>query len=345
MKKKVYLHNKSLLREFLKDAKTYSSEEFKDLPEDALVITPIGYTSPLDRHDMKNVKFEMVLENLYEGSSTLIRLLYDFGFLKSVLRGDCPVICSGEAPEQCTALNINYFLYKTGQANLHNRDYKIKITEKPYTFLCLNNRPRPHRTKLLEYLDSFNLLDNALWSNLLLNDSKNGEIVRLPKEFDMSELNISENISLRLMEWDQWLAGPAVPKQYDNTYFSVIAESTIKHRYSFFTEKIYKPIIMGHPFITLASKNYYPDLRKIFRTFEPYIDEVFSMHNDWESRTSAVVREIDRLVYDRNLVNFLKNVNPICRENQERFWKLYDEYPQTTEIKLRKYLSQLGGQV
>ena len=61
-------------------------------------------------------------------------------------------------------------------------------------------------------------------------------------------------------------------------------------------------------------------------TFEPYIDEVFSIHNDWESRTSAVVREIDRLVYDRNLVNFLKNVNPICRENQERFWKLYDEY-------------------
>jgi hypothetical protein len=102
---------------------------------------------------------------------------------------------------------------------------------------------------------------------------------------------------------------------------------------------------MGHPFMILASKNYYPDLRKIFQTFEPYIDEVFSIHNDWKSRTSAVVREIDRLVYDRNLVNFLKNVNPICRENQERFWKLYDEYPQTTEIKLRKYLSQLGGQV
>ena len=112
MKKKVYLHNKSLLREFLKDANTYTSEEFKDLPEDALVITPIGYTSPLERYDIKNVKFKIVLENLYEGSSTLIRLLYDFGFLKSVLRGDCPVICSGEAPEQCTALNINYFLYK-----------------------------------------------------------------------------------------------------------------------------------------------------------------------------------------------------------------------------------------
>ena len=76
MKKKVYLHNKSLLREFLKDVTTYTSEEFKDLPEDALVITPLGYSSPLERHDVKNAKFEMVLENLYEGSSTFIRLLY-----------------------------------------------------------------------------------------------------------------------------------------------------------------------------------------------------------------------------------------------------------------------------
>ena len=33
---------------------------------------------------------------------------------------------------------------------------------------------------------------------------------------------------------------------------------------------------MGHPFMILASKNYYPDLRKIFQTFEPYLDEVFS---------------------------------------------------------------------
>ena len=197
----------------------------------------------------------------------------------------------------------------------------------------------------MEYLESFNLLDDALWSNLLLNNPENGEIVRLPKEYDMPELDNSENISLRLMEWDQWLAGPAVLKQYDNTHFSVIAESTITHRYSFFTEKIYKPIIMGHPFITLASKNYYPDLRKMFRTFEPYIDEVFSMHDDWEIRVSSIVREVNRLIYDDNLVNLLKKVEPICKENQERFWKLYDEYPQTTEIKLRKYLSQHGGQV
>ena len=143
MKKKVYLHNKSLLREFLKDVTTYTSEEFKDLPEDALVITPLGYSSPLERHDVKNAKFEMVLENLYEGSSTFIRLLYQFGFLKSALRGECPVICSGETPESCSALNINYFLYKTGQANLQNRDYKIKITdiyEKEINRKHLNNK-------------------------------------------------------------------------------------------------------------------------------------------------------------------------------------------------------------
>jgi hypothetical protein len=50
---------------------------------------------------------------------------------------------------------------------------------------------------------------------------------------------------------------------YIDTYFSVVTETIFDYPYTFRTEKIWKPMIMGHPFVAAANRGYYRDLHSV----------------------------------------------------------------------------------
>ena len=338
---KIYIHESSKLKDFYNRADHYTTAELPNLPKDAIKIIPVAtYCNDNKAHIdyIKNTNEHVVLENCTEGSSTLIKHLDQDGLLLLALDKKFSIICSGEMPEQMNSLNIEYMMWLTGNANQDNRHLMIRHYQKPYTFLFLNNRIRTHRSRLIRDLHGKGLLDNALWSNINMDDPKATHGNKLPTGYD-------PQTGKNLIDWDTWAAGPVIIKQYTDTYFSVFAESTVLHRYSLISEKTWKPIIAGHPFLALASANHYNRLHELgFKTFNGIIREDFAGMNRWMDSGTWLVDEIKRLL-SLDLDKFIRDCQKIVDYNIEHFWKLWDSYEDATTKQLEQFLSQLDGQV
>ena len=205
-------------------------------------------------------------------------------------------------------------------------------TNKPYKFLFLNGRHRPHRKYLLDELQS--ILDQSIWTNL---DELSGPIHLLdPKyEFDFYAKNTDANLNSGFVKYDlfngDWGEIYLNPQPYIDTYFSLITETVFSYPYSFRTEKLWKPIALGHPFIVAANCGYYRDLRNLgFRTFAHLIDESFDSidnNSDRQKRIADIVKDLCQ----QNLVDFLAQCQDVCKYNQqhqlELIPKIKEEFP------------------
>jgi hypothetical protein len=68
---------------------------------------------------------------------------------------------------------------------------------------------------------------------------------------------------------------------YNQTAYSVVAETCFHDNFSFFTEKTSKPIIAKRLFVMFAGKGYLANLKKLgFRTFDGIIDESYDDEYD-----------------------------------------------------------------
>jgi hypothetical protein len=104
---------------------------------------------------------------------------------------------------------------------------------------------------------------------------------------------------------------------YVDTYFSLVTETVYMYPYSFRTEKIWKPVAIGHPFIVVANKGYYRDLHNLgFRTFGHVIDESFDQINNDQQRIERTAEIIEDLC-QQDLAAFVKECYNICKYNQQ----------------------------
>jgi hypothetical protein len=111
---------------------------------------------------------------------------------------------------------------------------------------------------------------------------------------------------------------------YENSLFSVVNETTFYSHYSpnearFASEKIFKPIAVGHPFIFVCVPKSLQVLRDLgYKTFHPYINESYDDEFDNNMRMKKILSEIERLsnMNDEQVKEFIDNVKPICEHNQ-----------------------------
>jgi hypothetical protein len=112
-------------------------------------------------------------------------------------------------------------------------------------------------------------------------------------------------------------------KYYENSYFSVISETTYFTRewYSssrFLSEKAFKAIAMKHPFILVSVPNSL-EIYKImgYQTFSPLIDESYDLETDDAKRMLMILNEIERLsnLSNKELTEFLVKAKEICDFN------------------------------
>jgi hypothetical protein len=120
-----------------------------------------------------------------------------------------------------------------------------------------------------------------------------------------------------------WGDGYIVPKQYTDTYFSVITETEFGNPYSFRTEKIWKPIIAGHPWICATNAGFYHDLINLgFLTFRDIFDESFDNIDDNFLRIQRV-GEVVKEIVSQDLDKFLVACRGICDYNRKRAFELH----------------------
>ena len=121
----------------------------------------------------------------------------------------------------------------------------------------------------------------------------------------------------------------------------MFAESSAMHRYAFPTEKTWKPIIAGHPFMALANCRHYPYLHELgFKTFDGIIDESWTKLNRWQDAIKWMMKQINK-VTDSDLQDVVTQCKPIVTHNKKQFWALYDSYIADTQAKINQLFEQV----
>lgn len=281
------------------------------------------------REAINNKKISVVFSNPAEGSMTVLSQIWMYGIDDLIEQGKIIILSGGDLdPKYTNYVHENFinkcFGYKENMLAQERSSEIYTKTSKPYQFLFLNGRHRPWRKYLIdEYKKNF-FIEQSLWTNL---DSVTGELHFLPPEYEVdryqNNLNIQEQgfVKKHLFgtEWGDIYINP---QPYIDTYFSLVTETVFNHPYSFRTEKIWKPIFMGHPWIAVANAGYYRDIKKLgFRTYGHLIDESFDSIQDNQARLDRV-KDIARDLPQQGLISFLQAAEETSKYNQQHMLEL-----------------------
>jgi len=102
---------------------------------------------------------------------------------------------------------------------------------------------------------------------------------------------------------------------YQRTWYSVVAETETSNNWSFFTEKIVKPILAKRLFLVCSGQYYLRNLQKLgFRTFDGIIDEGYDVEPDLTKRMDLLLEQM-RLLCTQDPVKIQQQIAPIVEHN------------------------------
>ena len=293
---------------------------------------------------VKTDTIKVIFTEIVEGSSTAINRCRHVGILDLIKQGKILLLTGGDVPVHYPHLVYENFLPKILDYNenidaiqIYNNTYS---TNRPYKFLFLNGKGRPHRKFMIDQL--VDVLDTALWSNL---DPANGPVKLLDQQYELGRFDADisvtdENVKKYLFKADIWGDVYLVPAQYTDTYFSLVSETVQQYNFSFRTEKIWKPIAIGHPWIAVANQGYYRDIRNLgFQTFGNVIDESFDEIVNNQDRMMQVSRVVKDLC-QQDLASFLKECYNVCKYNQQHLAEMRTQVRSEFPERFRQFINK-----
>lgn len=208
---------------------------------------------------------------------------------------------------------VNYYTkFQWAKDLLGKLDYN---TNKPYRFDILLGQRKPHRTKV---------------SHLVLTSPiKNLCIYSYFKENLSNGINWDDHIDPRChtltSELFQINGEDARPSAllpvdiYNQSYYSVVCETTAYNSYNQYTEKVAKPIIAQRPFIAFAGQYYIKNLKTLgFKTFDSIIDESYDLEPNEFIRFNLAWQQVKWLCQQSPTYVF-DQLRPILVHNQQHF--------------------------
>ena len=195
-------------------------------------------------------------------------------------------------------------------------------------FLIYNRNPRPHRVKFIIELLKNNIFDRGLISLGNVN-TYNPEIYLIPEE-DKSYFNyLKENSPIHIESEPNLyynLACNITMDDFYTTFLSVISETLMDEETLFISEKTWKPIMMGHPFLILGNKGTLKYLKSLgYKTFDRWFNEDYDDEQNETIRINKIIEILKSYSQKSNeeLNNIRLEMDEICRFNQNRFRELY----------------------
>lgn len=329
---------------------------------------------------VENNEIKVVLSSPAEGSETVKQQTNAAGYGALIRQGKILLIGGGDMEPEFHYMRYDSFLpkvfdYDENIVASQNLPVIFEKTNKPYKFLFLNGRARPHRKYLLEAFKLSGLINQSLWTNLdefefgpnrhleLIHQGQNLllsplSVKYLPREYEVDryQKNLTRPISKSYAKSDlfysrtnpsgqdqfDWGEIYLTPRPYVDTYFSLVTETIFTYPYSFRTEKIWKPIAMGHPWIVASNYGYYRDMHELgFRSFGDIIDESFDTIYNNQERIEAIVKVVEDLCSsEKKLQNFLAAARPICEHNQTHLWTMRTQIRKEFPTRFKSFLQQ-----
>ena len=202
------------------------------------------------------------------------------------------------------------------QSNILNQ--LTPYISKSKTFDILLGQPRPHRDYVYNFINRNELnkqvvmtylqnktiqqqnLDGWIWeSEPTLNEFK---WTVTPVDYQGSTLSLSQIVPINI---------------YNQTAYSIVTETNFDNHYSFYTEKIVKPILAERLFLVFSGQHYLRNLRSMgFKTFGTIVDERYDDEADQTIRFGLVCDEMNRL-FNLPQQQVLDSIRPITEYNRK----------------------------
>lgn len=346
---RIVLDQWSEVYDLLRDHADGEFSRFLDLEFDPDAVTIIGRVQLKENYyrvcDLaEKYPGRIMFCNPAEGSQTILLQLRRLRIEDLVRQGKILLMTSGELEPPWQYVKTDSYFSNICEYSENiaasKHDVRSNIT-KPFDYLLLNGRLRPHRKYLLHRLRELDLLDRGLWTCLerrcdlrwtsyltlpdqnrdLMDDPE--QIRLLPAEYEIERAVINlerelpdRNVKHFLFDYT-WGDAIINPRVYTDTAFSIVTETIYDYPFTFRTEKIWKPIIMAHPFVAVANVGYYSALQAAgFRTFGTLIDESFDSIWEPRDRIEAIIEVVQDIVRN-GTASFLMASRDICKYNQE----------------------------
>ncbi len=313
--------------------------------------------------------YTVIFCNAAEGSWTLQSQVQMLGIESLIQDHKILLISGGEQQTDYPYIQHDHFLieilnYESNLAEMPRVDEIFNKKQKPYKFLFLNGRARPHRKYLYERFRQQNILEHSLWTMLESRPSVSrsfkiqsgdvnlmatpSELQWLPKKYEVDRYQNStinpgppnRTIIKHELFNNTWGEIYLRAEPYIDTYFSLVTETVVEQPWPFRTEKIAKPLMMGHPFIVATSPGYYKDLHRLgFKTFGHVIDESFDTipnHQDRMDRIITIVADLCK----QNLDSFLEECYTVCKYNQQHLQEIVPQLKSEFPERFINFMSQ-----
>lgn len=217
--------------------------------------------------------------------------------------------------------------------NRHTEIVEFNPIDDKNLFLSYNRRPRAHRIVLVCELIRARLLSKGLIS--FGKDS-----VPVSKKLNWDKINRPDLIgaasyldTLTPIEIDLNLNAnnpvfTAPLDHYSRTFLSIVPETLFEPNIIFFSEKIWKTISVGHPFMLVSSPGMLQALRSQgYATFDTWWDESYDSVEDLNLRVRLIVSELKRLstLSTNELQDMRKQMTLILKHNQRLFNQKWQE--------------------
>lgn len=227
------------------------------------------------------------------------------------------ILSEYEFPYNIPNLGIEYheYIYKEEAERRNYLDTNSLTVKKKYKLAWLNAKKRKHRILMHDWAIKNNLHKDNVYSWLGLGKKKDYK----------TKHSISTDPNEPMLFWpgdcydqDQWLPR----KEVLESYFNVVSETFFYENQIYITEKTWKPVHYGQPFIIIGPAYILKYLRQIgYKTFNDYIDESYDQEVDPDTRLEKVktlIQYINRVSF-QELDKLHRDVYPIIEHNRTYF--------------------------
>ena len=283
--------------------------------------------------DCKNNKCLIVLSMAVEGTSGTPAHPDDFQIIEtwvqeSGIPGKNLIYFTGNHRCQELTQNFTYETVPTSVQEIWNNpfqfndsilDYKPSIEKSLY--LNLNRAPRYHRKLLLAYLIKHDLLKYG-YNSWNINTETINELSNFDPSLDEAAKFLDLNRK-QFVDVDNTnnLASNLNLSLYEKTFLSLVTETMHYPETIFFSEKTWKPIMVGHPFIILGSPGMLRILKnRGFMTFDKWFDESYDDALDLKTRIAIILDNIKKYssIDILSLAKIREEMNEVCLHNKRR---------------------------
>ncbi len=286
--------------------------------------------------DIRNNKSKIIITFLYEGYSGMkgnydLEIIEKWRIDSNLPENSIYYICGNFLIEDLIKnKNLNFKgkpIHCFEPWNLYDESDAVNFNpiDDKFLFLSYNRNPRPQRIVLL-----MDLLEQNLFQRGLI--SLNSLIYEPPIDCNINHYNfLKENAPFIIdSKYDLTynLACNVTKEDYERTFISLLSESLVDDDTLFFSEKIWKPIIVGHPFILYGNQNSLKFLMEMgYKTFGKWIDERYDQEPNQYTRSKIVVNELKK--FENKTIDELKlireEMREVCEYNKNHYIKLFNQ--------------------